>query len=57
MDSAPPIVTVVDALLYSPNCALCKAVMIGTCTGYFSFKEIGFGAFATKISSYRIFEL
>ena len=53
-DSAPPIV---DALPYSPNCALCKAVRLGTCTGYYSFKEIWFVAFATKISSYRIFKL
>ena len=53
---APPIVTIVDALPYSPNCALCKAVMLGTCTGYSSFKEIGFVAFALKISSYRMFE-
>ena len=34
-----------------------KAVMLGTCTGYFSLKEIGFVAFAIRISSYRIFEL
>ena len=31
--------------------------MLGKCTGYFSFKEIGFVAFAIKISSYKIFEL
>ena len=56
-ESAPPIVSIVDALLYSLNCALCKAVMLETCTGYSCFKEIEFVAFAIKISSYRIFEL
>ena len=56
-DSALPMVTIVNALPYSPNCASCKAVMLGTYAGYFSFKKIGFVALAIKISSYRIFEL
>ena len=52
----PTIVTIVDGLPYSPNCASCKAVMLGTCAGYASFKKIGFIALAIEISSYRIFE-
>ena len=56
-DSAPPIVTIVGGLLYSPNCAWCRAVMLGTCAGYFCLKKIKFVALAIKISSYIIFEL
>ena len=56
-DSAPPIVTIVDGLPYSPNCAWCKAVMLGACAGYFCLKKIEFVALAIKISSYIIFEL
>ena len=56
-DSNPPLVTIVNALPYSPNCASCKAVMLGTYAGYFDLKKIRFVALAIKISSYRIFQL
>ena len=56
-DSAPIMVTIVNALPYSPNRASCKAVLLETYAGYFSFKKIGFVAFAIKISNYIIFEV
>ena len=56
-NSAPPIVTIVKELPYSPNCAWCKAVTLGTCAGYSCLKKIEFVALAVKISSYIIFEL
>ena len=50
-------VTVVDGLPCSPNCAWCKVGMLGTCAGYFCSKKIEFVALAIKIIRYIIIEL
>ena len=56
-DPAPPKVTIVDGLPYSPNYTWPNYIMSQTCAKCFCINKIRFVAFATTIDSYAMCEL